>query len=518
LRSAIIGVLLAGASALASRPALAEVTEPNGTRVPLPPTTSGEKSLQSYFDGLSPPQTIDALADASAEPSTFSPLCGFEARLVLSESSAAAGLAWYNVPADPSAVPAAIHQVVPETTMIGATISSAAIRGDPGYEGKLIGFALTKGGKAVYYSEAERNANCSGCAMPGHWKMMLAYASKRESTTYYLAWEDWEGANESGWPDDGDFNDKLFELTGVRCAGGGEPCDTGRPGVCAPGLSECQMDGTSSCKPIAPAQPESCDGVDNDCNGAVDDGAPCPPGEVCQRGACVEACGTGEFICLGGTSCDEGYCVEPACAGMRCETGLACRAGACVAACDGIVCPYGQQCSAGACSDACRAADCGAERVCRGGVCVERCTCAGCPQGLVCEESSGQCVQPGCEKQQCAAGSACVAGQCIDRCGNAKCPHGAACVAGVCQDPTSRALSRLVADAGAQRGPDGGAMLDMGRNAAGTKGARVPSERAGCSCELALAAVPPRNHAEWLALALGLASMRRLRRAKRSRV
>jgi hypothetical protein len=449
-------------SLLAVGRAAAQVIEPNGLQVPLA-APEFEPSLQSYFDALQPPEAIDAVSDASATPATFSPLCGFEAELVMSQSSARAGLSWYNVPADPNAPPSAIYPVVEETTMPGATLSSAAIRDDPSYQGGLIGFALTKfGGQAIYYSEDTRNTLCSGCAMPGHWKLMLAYPSSREDATYYLAWEDWEGANETSWPDDGDFNDKVFRLKGVRCAGGGEPCDTGKPGACAPGLTECQARGTPLCQPLQAASAEQCDSVDNDCNGVVDDAARCQPGEVCVRGACVWACGGDEFPCLNDTTCDEGLCVETACVGVRCEVGKTCRTGECVSPCEGVVCPLGQECRGSICVDPCAAVSCKEGSVCERGVCIAACGCSGCPGAERCDEASGRCVEPGCEAVRCAAGSVCRGGECVAACEGARCPLGAACVAGQCEqdslteppaDPATTPRATLPPPAAGQGGP-----------------------------------------------------------------
>src|SRR5262249_47559780 len=192
-------------------------------------------------------------------------LCGFQASIVLSKSNAAAGLAWYNVPASPTGAPPAFYQIIADTNMPGATISSDVIRSDSHYAGGLIGFALTKNfgtttETAIYYSEYMRNANCTQCTMPGYWKMMLAYPSKLQASTDYLAFEDWEGANQSTWQgNDGDFNDKVFKLTGVRCPGGGDPCDTGKPGLCARGLTECQTNAPIACKQIYTEQAERCD-------------------------------------------------------------------------------------------------------------------------------------------------------------------------------------------------------------------------------------------------------------------
>ena len=86
--------------------------------------------------------------------------------------------------------------------------------------------------------------------MPGYWKMALAYLSTANPNSYYLAFEDWEGADRTSWQgNDGDFNDKVFRINGVTCDGGGEPCDTGMPGVCAQGVTECQVGAGIICKP-----------------------------------------------------------------------------------------------------------------------------------------------------------------------------------------------------------------------------------------------------------------------------
>ena len=77
-------------------PAAAAVTEPNGTVVPTN-TASGGIYLGTWF--MQQGETFDAVADAAAEPGAFSPLCEFSATLVLKDSSANAGISWYNTTA-----------------------------------------------------------------------------------------------------------------------------------------------------------------------------------------------------------------------------------------------------------------------------------------------------------------------------------------------------------------------------------------------------------------------------------
>lgn len=53
--------------------------------------------------------------------------------------------------------------------------------------------------------------------------------------------------------------------------GAGTACDTALPGVCAAGTSTC-TNAAMTCEPNVKPSPEAPDGLDNDCNGQVDDG------------------------------------------------------------------------------------------------------------------------------------------------------------------------------------------------------------------------------------------------------
>ncbi len=427
-------VILSCLVALWAAPARAQVVEPNGISVPVT-LANGETTLQAYFD--SQMEGIDAIKEANAQPGVFAPQCDFNATLVLSQSGAQAGIAWYNVPQDPSAAPTDVYTIVPAGTPVGQTITSADILADPNYQKGLIGFVLMKNGARVYYSEYMRNVFCSGCTMPGYWKMALAYNSKVLPSTYYLAFEDWEGADANSWQgNDGDFNDKVFRISGVTCVGGGAACDTTQLGVCAHGLTECQPGGELACRAQITESAEKCDNLDNDCNGLIDDGDNlCDAGLVCDHGTCVPQCKGGEFACAVGLVCtDAGLCVDPACANVTCDPGKVCSGGQCVGGCDGVTCPAGQECELGRCVDPCAGVSCDAGTVCDQGICVASCQCRPCAAGNVCA-SDGHCVATGCDTVTCPAGQACAAGACVDACQGAVCPGGAACANGACGTP-----------------------------------------------------------------------------------
>ncbi len=183
-------------------------------------------------------------------------------------------------------------------------------------------------------------------------------------------------------------------------------------------------------------QPDICEAERRRC---TDDGV-----EVCADGRAWQVLGP----CPGGTVCEGGECVEPACE-PDCQ-GRICGSDGCGGECGG--CAPGETCSLeGRCDppaprcgdDACNGdedcatcpADCG--NCCGDGTCAadggESCTTCpadcGCAPGEVCDAGSATC-------QACApqcAGRACGDDGCGGQCG--ACDDGVECVAGQCDDP-----------------------------------------------------------------------------------
>ena len=287
-----------------------------------------------------------------------------------------------------------------------------------------------------------------------------------------------------------------FQIRGgaVICPDAGEPCTVdGAMGACAEGRTNC-VGGGVECVPTVTPRAEICDNIDNDCDGAVDDGVDTDlcfsAMQSCVNGVCVDNCFEGS--CSTGLSCNpDNLCVDPSCDGVVCAEGQRCEGGACIPACEGIVCPGDLSCIAGRCVDACAGLTCDDCTVCEGGACITRCTTSSCGPGLECESSTGACVSPGCADMTCPTGTVCRSGACVDACLDALCPPGDVCMMGECvrrerpdagprpDAPRVDGGGPSLDDAGTPPGMDGGSSLDAPVDA----GRPTPPPRAsGCGC------------------------------------
>ncbi|EYF06312.1 MopE-related protein [Chondromyces apiculatus] len=106
---------------------------------------------------------------------------------------------------------------------------------------------------------------------------------------------------------DGDVDEALDGL----------PCPTGLSGICSSGVTACDGANGSTCEVVTtPAQlPETCNGLDDDCDGQVDEGNP-EGGASCQAPALGE-CGHGTEQCVNGNiQCVAGSPVPESCDGL----------------------------------------------------------------------------------------------------------------------------------------------------------------------------------------------------------
>ncbi|MCK5804729.1 MAG: hypothetical protein KAI66_17960, partial [Lentisphaeria bacterium] len=215
---------------------------------------------------------------------------------------------------------------------------------------------------------------------------------------------------------DNDCNGAVDDApAGSSLAGEGVPCDHPSGHTCKKGLTQC-VAGKIACVGATPGFGEICDCKDNDCDGDIDEGDDlCPADTKCVACGCRIPCSGGEFGCPQGFACSKGYCLPDKCVGVSCKGDERCVDGKCVDPCAGVTCQQDEVCIAGACVG-------------------DNCYGKGCPPGQVCLKN--QCEAPPCAGVTCDDGEYCKEGVCKKSCGPALCGAGARCVDGVCSpDP-----------------------------------------------------------------------------------
>jgi hypothetical protein len=203
-----------------------------------------------------------------------------------------------------------------------------------------------------------------------------------------------------------------------RCAANDEICN----GACGSGFRVCR----GACVADSAITTETCDGVDNNCNGQTDEGnlcqAPSNGSGRCQNGRCETSCNNGFWKC-------DSQCVplDTRCGGA-CESTRKDCGGSCVTrdqcCTDGQTrCPpagcesgarFSYQCSGGECrrsSESCASGSCSGSVCAACGASGQACCTEGSPCGnnLVCR--NGQCTPCGRQNQPCCLTNRCDQGQ-----------------------------------------------------------------------------------------------------------
>ena len=115
---------------------------------------------------------------------------------------------------------------------------------------------------------------------------------------------------------DNDCNGLIDDAVGCQCTDGSTRVCGTAVGECVPGVQSCSNGTWGACVGETVAVAEICDGLDNDCNGVADDGVncQCDPGDTRPCGSSVGECVEGTQSCVSDGS--GGYIWDSNCVGV----------------------------------------------------------------------------------------------------------------------------------------------------------------------------------------------------------
>jgi len=223
----------------------------------------------------------------------------------------------------------------------------------------------------------------------------------------------------NGLDDDcnGVIDDGTFPGVGDSCLCPGLTQAEVGQGMCRAGRLVCKGVQGIVCDGCVLPSPEICDGKDNDCDGVGDNSATCPSGFGCRDGACALQCRPGEFPCPPGYDCS----ADNYCIPNRCKN---------------VTCAADQKCdlATGSCVDLCYKVSCLSGQTCSGGKCLDcsNSTQYACQPGQTCV--GRQCVTDLCYGVTCdTATEYCANGACVPITCSPACGAGQECFAGQCR-------------------------------------------------------------------------------------
>ncbi len=238
-----------------------------------------------------------------------------------------------------------------------------------------------------------------------------------------------EGSSETCNGLDDDCDGEIDEDQGIGAACTNSPSGT-VVGECQEGYEEC-VQGNWTCNANVPIG-EICNGRDDDCDGTTDEqlAVDCPAETLCVLGECQETCASEEMACPKGKVCVQ----------TELPSGMAVRV------CISDVCDPRFP-DALACADNPYWCDAGEVPPCRCDAaqqrCVGLCNNVICPDGKVCIDKNGTCqtIDNTCWTKGCEGTDICEAGTCAPNpCDGVVCPEGQYCDAtGTCVPPCLQA-------------------------------------------------------------------------------